>query len=291
MLMRLCRLLPTGLSYRLCDWAAGRLARQENHPFVRTLRENMAVVHSLPPAAPAMDRIVLSLLRNALYSYVDLFRAARGDGRTADGAVQIDAGIERLIIECRASGRGLLLVGAHMCSFDMLLLGLRDHFSSVQVLSKAQPVEGNCLMNELRRAHGVEITPVSTASLRRAIRTLRSGGVVAIAADLPAHLETGGAELTFFGRRTRMLVGHARLAIQTGARMVVGASVRVDRDAYRVEMAPVPRPRPSGDREHDVTAWAQVCMLVLERFIRQAPDQWLMSQPVWTGPPAEGVFA
>jgi lauroyl/myristoyl acyltransferase len=146
-------------------------------------------------------------------------------------------------------------------------------------------------MNDLRRAHGIDITPISTATLRRAIRTLRAGGIVAIAADLPARAAADGAELTFFGRRTHLLVGHARLALCTGSQMVVGASVRVGRDAYRAEMAVVPQLSPSGDRDRDQTAWAQASVAMLERFIRQAPEQWLMPQPVWAGPPAEGVFA
>jgi lauroyl/myristoyl acyltransferase len=290
-LMRLSRLVPAALAYRLCDWAAGRLACQEDNPFVRTLRENMAVVHAIPPTGPAMDRVLLRLLRNTLYSYVDLFRAAGGDGRSIVRAVRIDPAVERLIGECRATGRGLLLVGAHMCSFDMLLLRLRELAPAVQVLSKADPVEGNCVMNDLRRAHGIDITPTSTITLRRAIRTLRAGGIVAIAADLPARVPADGAELTFFGRPTRLLVGHARLALCTGSQMVVGASVRVDRDVYRAEMAVVPQPPPSGDRDCDAVAWAQASVTVLERFIRQAPEQWLMPQPVWAGPPAEGVFA
>jgi lauroyl/myristoyl acyltransferase len=290
-LMRLSRLIPAALAYRICDWAAARLARQEGNSFVRTLRENMGVVHAISPADPELDRIVLRLLRNTLYSYVDLFRAAAGDGHAVSRFVQIDAAVQRLLDEGLATGRGLLLVGAHMCSFDMLLLRLRELVPTVQVLSKADPVEGTCLMNDLRRAHGLHITPISIATLRQAIRTLRAGGIVAIAADLPAHLPGDGPELTFFGRRTRLLVGHARLALSTGSRMLVGASVRVGRDAYRAEMAIVPPPPPSGDREQDGAAWAQASVVALERFIRQAPEQWLMPQPVWTGPPAEGVFA
>jgi lauroyl/myristoyl acyltransferase len=248
----------------------------------------MAVVHRLLPESPEIERVVTQLLRNAFYSYADLFATAGSDPRAIRRTLPIDPAVHRLLDECRASGRGLLLVGAHMCSFDMLLLRLPDIFPTVQILSKADPIEGNCLMNELRRAHGLTVTPIGIVSLRQAVTTLRSGGVVAIAADLPGE---NGTDVLFFGRRTRLLAGHARLALLSGAQMMVGASVRVGRNAYRVEMTPVPQPPPTGDRQRDAVLWEQASVTALELLIEQAPEQWFMPQPVWAGPAAEGVFA
>ncbi len=278
----LCRVLPCSLSYRLCDWAAGHLTAQRDHPFVSALRHNMAVVHHLSPADPELDQIVARLLLKSLCSYVDLFRAAAGPAEMQTFC-QINPAALRMIRACRQDGRGLVLVGAHMCSFDLMLLGLKNIFPAVQLLSNADPQGSSRLMNQLRRQHGLQITPISLQSLRQAVETLRAGGVVAIAADLPAQ---DGAELTFFGRPARLLIGHARLAIKTGATMLVGASHRVGRGAFRAEIAPVPRPSCSKDQQQDAIAWAQDSLAALEKLIRDAPDEWLMPHPIWPAQPA-----
>lgn len=273
-----CGRLPVSISYRICRWAASRLAGSTESPFVKHLRDNMGVVHGLEPEDPRLDRVVRQLLENSLCSYVDLFRAAAG---VTDpfSRCQIDPETECLIRECRSSGQGLLLVGAHMCSFDFMLLKLREHFPKVQLLSLANPKGSNCVMNQLRRAHGLNVTPISRGTLRQAIQTLKAGGVVAIAADLPAA--EGGEELAFFGRSAALLVGHSRLAVSTGARMVVGASHRRGQDSYWAEATLVPQPEKSGDRRRDARHWAQAALDAMEAFINRWPDEWLMPQPVW----------
>jgi lauroyl/myristoyl acyltransferase len=120
----------------------------------------------------------------------------------------------KIIEEYRSPGRGLILVGAHTCSFDILLLGLKEVFPSVQILRNADPQGSSRLMNEIRKEHGVMMTPISMRSLRQALTRLRQGGVVAIAADVPVE---GGEELFFFGHESQLPVGHARLALGTGA--------------------------------------------------------------------------
>lgn len=282
-LTRICGKLPVALSYRICRWAAARLAQKEESPFVGALRSNMAVVHGMETDDPRLSGVVTQLLENTLCSYVDLFRAA-ASAADPHTRCQMDPETEQLIQECRSSGQGLLLVGAHMCSFDFLLIKLREHFPQVQLLSMADPVGGNCVMNQLRRAHGLNVTPISRQTLRQAMETLRNGGVVAIAADLPAV--EGGAELEFFGRNAALLVGHSRLAVSTGARMVVGASHRKGRDAYWAEATLVPRPVKSGDRRRDVLHWAQASLAAMEKFIGRWPDEWLMPKPIWTEAPA-----
>lgn len=278
------RLLPPGLAGRAGRWLATNLARQRGLSLISALRANMAVVHNLTQDDPELDQLVASLLENALCSYSDLLRAAAAGPQAIDALCQLDPASLQAIEDCRATGQGLLLVGAHMCSFELLLLGLRRFFPTVQVLSKANPAWGTRLTNSLRRGQGIEVTPISMKALRQAIGTLRAGGVVAIAADLPAE---NGEEMTFFGRRARLAVGHSRLALKTKARMLVCASYRLGRGAYRAEVVQVPRPASTGSQKQDSLRWARASLAALERLIARAPDQWLMPQRIWPAPAAE----
>jgi lauroyl/myristoyl acyltransferase len=274
----ICRILPHTLAYRLAWRLSLHLAQQDELPFVKALRRNMAVVGDLTESHPELERAVLHLLYNTLCSYVDFFRASASGREAIYAACRFDGSAYQLREACAASNQGLLIVGVHMCSFDLLLLGLKKLFPSLQVLSNASPTGSSCVMNDIRRQHGLDITPISTQSLRQAIHTLRSGGVVAVAADLPSE---DGEELQFFGRKSRLVTGHARLAAKTNARMVVGASRRVGPGNYQALAKPVPQPDPTGDRKQDVIRWAQGSLRVIEDVIRNSPEEWLMPLPVW----------
>lgn len=277
--MALCRTLPRRQAYWLADRLAGVVARQNDLPFVTALRANMAVVRGLPEGHPAVERAVGRLMRNALRSHVDLFRGLTAEeGLGVHAAVEFDPTAQRSLEACRASGKGLVLVGVHTCSFDILLLSMQAHFPSVQILTNAHPVGSSQVMNALRIRCGVEVTPISVTALRSSVERLRGGGVIALAADLPVE---GGEALTFFGRSSRLPVGHARLALGAGAQMVVGASYRLSDGVYRAVAAPVPAPTSTGDRQRDVLRWAQRSFAAMEKLIRARPEEWLMPLPLW----------
>ena len=280
LVMMLCRVLPRGVIRRLGRWLSAYLSRRGDLPFVRALCANQAVVHGLPEAHPRVRRAVAQLLENTVASYADLFRMVQRGAEEGRVVCEIDPQMRQTIEGCLRSGQGLILVGAHMCSFDILLLGLRQILPEVQILSNADPQGSSQFMNRLRAEQGLLVTPLSVGSIRQAMERLRRGGIVAIAADIPAD---SGELLTFFGRSSQLPVGHTRLALGTGARVLVGVSHRDAGGTYRAEVALAPQPESSGDRKQDVLRWAQASLHLLEGFIRRWPQEWLMPLPVWSG--------
>lgn len=278
--MFLCRVLPGPLVCHLGKWLAGYLARREDLPLVHALWANMAVVCGLPEEHPEVRQAVAQLLFNAILSYADFFRMVQMDQQEVPVDWELDPAMRQAIEESLATGRGMVLVGAHMCSFDILLLALKEVMPDVQILTNADPQGSSRVMNEIRQAQGLHVTPLSVHSIRQALERLEGGGVVAVAADIPVE---GGEKLTFFGRTSQLPVGHARLAWRTGANLLVGASYRVGEGAYRAEVALAPRPESTGDRRGDVARWAQASLTLLESYIRKWPEEWLMPIPVWPG--------
>jgi lauroyl/myristoyl acyltransferase len=278
LVMLLCRVLPRRLIYRLGDWISTHIARRRDRPFVKALHANVAVVHGLPEEHSKVARAVARLLRNTVRGYVDLFRALLAGPKKIRTICELDPSLISIIEMCLGSGQGLVLVGAHTCSFDLLLLRINELFPSVQVLSNSAPKGSSQVMNDLRRKHGLDTTPISVHSLRQAVNRLRVGGVVAIAADLPIE---NGEESNFFGQKSRLPVGHTRLALGTHAKILVGFSHRIGEGLYRAEAVLVPRPVSVGDKRRDVVRWAQDSLTAVEGFIQRWPEEWLMPLPVW----------
>jgi lauroyl/myristoyl acyltransferase len=278
LVMMICRVLPRSAIRRLGRWLSAYLSRRDDLPFIRALLANQAVVHGLPEGHPHVRRAVARLLENTITSYADLFRMVQGGAEDGRVVCEIDPQMRQAIEGCLAGGQGLILVGAHMVSFDILLLGLRQILPEVQILSNADPQGSSQFMNRLRAEQGLLVTPLSVSSIRQATERLRRGGIVAIAADIPVD---SGELLTFFGRSSQLPVGHTRLALGTGARVLVGVSHRDAEGTYRAEVALAPQPESSGDRKQDVVHWAQASLHLLEGFIRRWPQEWLMPLPVW----------
>jgi lauroyl/myristoyl acyltransferase len=273
----MCGALTRQQAQRLIKPIALSLADKHDHPMVSAVRGNMAIISGRSLHDPEVDRAVVRLLGNTLAGYADLFRLVAKDHNPAILFDISNAAYQALEAHAKRN-RGLVLVGVHMCSFDLSLLVAAGMFPAIQGLTKANPEGSAPIMNEIRSSYGIQATPLSTDTLRRTINLLQSGGVVAVAADVPVD---DGEEFIFFGRRTRLGIGHARLALATGADMVVVVSHRTRGGRYRIEAVPILRPASTGNRREDALRLAQATLRRIERYIARWPDEWFMPIPVW----------
>ena len=239
------------------------------------LRSNLAVIHRLPQDSAALDERVIENLRNAFVSYVEFFIIACRGPEAIDAACEIDPAALQLIKKHQARGRGIVLVAAHSTSLDIFMLAMSRHLPGMQALTLPQPPLNTRIMNRLRGKYGFQLNPISSASLRSAVRHIRRGGIVGIAADVPAQY---GAQLNLFGKPCQLPIGYTRLAAATDSAIVVGISQRVSPGKYRGFGIEVPS---SGGDEED---WAAVVLEVLEQHIMERPQEWFMPLPLWPSP-------
>lgn len=272
------RVLSRNQTYKLADWVADRVVARTNAAMVKAVRSNQAIVRDLPHDSLELDGAVREIFRNTARGYADWYRATAGGPEAVLASITIDPVLVDSLQRTQLEGRGLMIVGAHMSSFNVLLLALGVLGYPIQALSLSQ-LRGDMLVdNAVRRKFGLHITPISVQSLREAMERLRNGGIVMTGVDRPG---SGSEELTFFGRKTRLPIGHARLAIQTNSRVLVGSTVTVRSGEYRADVKPLIDPEISGDLRVDSVRLAQQVLNNLEGFIRSRPGEWLMFYPVW----------
>jgi KDO2-lipid IV(A) lauroyltransferase len=272
------RLLNRDQAYQLADWLARIVATRTNSYTLKAIRANQAVVRGLLYDSTELDQAVHDVIRNAARGYADWYRAVARGPEALTSSVAIEKHLEQSVLESVANNRGLVLAGAHMSSFNILLLALGVKGYPIQALSYANPHGAYLVDNALRQKFGLDITPISMQSLRRAVRRLREGGLVMTGIDRP---DDHGENLTFFGHQVQLPVGHARLAISTGANILVGIVKSADDGVYRIDCAPVIEPLSTGDQYRDMIVLAQKVISVVEAYIRSRPSEWLMFFPVW----------
>jgi lauroyl/myristoyl acyltransferase len=278
MALTLAGRLPRRWAYALGELLADRVASQDTLPLTRALRANLAVILSLPQEHPEVGRRVRRLVRLSCRSYVDFARAARHSGSVGGTCFRMRPETTASLDDALSMREGVILAGAHTCSFDLLLIAISWRFPDVLILTKPNPAGGSKQMNRMRIHLGLDILPISAESLREAVRRLRQGGIVALAADVPT---SDAGDLAFFGRTSRLTDGFARIALAGGARIMAGLSRRLADGVYEGIGEFVPPPPARLGRQRRARAWAQQSLVHLESLLRQWPDEWLMPEPVW----------
>jgi KDO2-lipid IV(A) lauroyltransferase len=212
-------------------------------------------------------------------TYYDFFRIVNQPPPLLIDAVKIPESLLVLIESDMASGRGVLLLGMHMSSFDLVILGLGARGLPIQVLSLADPGPGFQVLNRLRATSGFDVTPITPGSLRAAVRRLRGGGVVVTGVDRPVPQDREVIE--FFGQPAYLPVGPTRLALMAGATVVIGACHYDAEAGYVLEYTGPVEMVSTGDRRQDASTNTRRIAAIVEGYVRAHPDQWMMFHPFW----------
>jgi KDO2-lipid IV(A) lauroyltransferase len=167
-----------------------------------------------------------------------------------------------------------------MSNFDLVLQAIAMYYGpDILGISMPQPGGGYRLQNDLRRQHGLEITPASVTSLKRAVERLRAGGSVITGLDRPTP--EGKYRPQFFDRPASLPVHHIYLAMKAHVPVYVFAATFGADGRYHIHAAGPVHMQDYADHRIAVERNAEAILQVAEGFIRQAPQQWSMFFPVW----------
>jgi predicted LPLAT superfamily acyltransferase len=190
---------------------------------------------------------------------------------SVDGAQAFDAAV--------AEGRGCILLGAHLGSFEVLrsVGATRRSLRIRMVMETANAVRIQSVFRRIQPASADWIIPMgSPTALLRAKEALERGEVVGILADRVWHHERA-ATLPLLGAPARFPLGAFRVAAALGAPVVLGVGLYRDGNRYDVHFERLDRP---GD-----TAAALLARYVarLEHYCRAAPYNWFNFYDFWSG--------
>jgi Kdo2-lipid IVA lauroyltransferase/acyltransferase len=269
------RLPPRAL--RAAGVALGRIAHAVV-PRARKLAEQN-VARAMPELDRDARRALVLLSYRTLGGYLgdavamlDLRRAAVSLP-FADGAREtLDAAI--------AEGHGVLFASGHLGPWERVAATLvANEVPFTAVAREAYDPRLTRLYDRLRGARGLPtIYRGAPGAATALLRTLRRGRVLGIPMDLASRVPS--IDVPFLGHDARTPVGPARLALRTGAAVVVGVPGRSS--AGTLELA-ITRLRTddldaSADGERTLTTRIND---VLSARIRDLPEGWVWMHPRW----------
>jgi KDO2-lipid IV(A) lauroyltransferase len=276
--MMLARWLPAGAGQRVADTAARLAARNPRSPLVQAIRSNQAVARGLAYESREAKAAVDQVLKLAMRAHADVFRAmAIGRQALMDG-IALDSSLVALLDMGLSSGRGVIMVGAHMSAFEFLLLTLAERGYPGLALAAAEQTGSYRVQNEIRRQHGLDVRPIDPRTLRAAFDRLAKGGLVMTGVDRP---DPHGRTLRLFGRPACLPDGPARMALRTGS-LLIGGICRSDGPHHYLGIGlGAIDPRNYASTDDGATALAQDVLSMFEPELRARPEEWVMYFPLW----------
>ena len=191
---------------------------------------------------------------------------------------------DRAAVEAYASGQGVLFLTPHMGCFEITAQALALRFSAqhgpLTVLYRPARHDGlGEVMSLARQRPGLEAVPTTLAGVRQMIKALRSGRAVGLLPD-QVPPEGMGQWAPFFGKPAYTMTLAARLALQTGARIVLiwgerlpwGRGYRLHTQAFGHELP--------ADLD---TAVVQINQ-AMESLILQCPSQYIWAYARYKNP-------
>ncbi len=189
---------------------------------------------------------------------------------------------DALIDAAVASGRGLMLLTAHLGSFEVAAQAYAERWGARQPLTAlyrpARQPWLRAVMEGSRRRPGLLTAPASLAGVRQLMRALKAGQTLGMLPD-QVPPEGMGVWAPFFGQPAYTMTLAAKLAQQNGATVLLIWAQRLPRGGgYAVGLEPLAEPLP-GKAGLSEEQWAQAAAAAINRsmevVIRKHPQQYL----------------
>ncbi len=265
---------PDSLARNLFDRGGAWAGRRGGGP--DQLRRNLARVLGVAPAQVPDDTVEAAVRSYARYWY-EAFRLPSMDPARAAASVTLPADDQADLAQAHARGKGIVIALPHSGNWDMAGVWLVQHYGKfATVAERLKPESLFRRFVDYRESLGFEIFPLSGGEqppFTVLAERLRAGGIICLLGerDLAKH----GVEVEFFGEKTRMPAGPARLAIDTGA------ALKVAHHWFGAGATSQLRCGPAIDTSGGVEATTQLLADAYARNIAAHPTDWHMLQPLW----------
>jgi len=185
------------------------------------------------------------------------------------------------LIEAISKGRGVVLVSAHLGNWEMLgrLFSIISKQPTLMITRVLDNPAMHRLVYECRSGTGSVAVPKEKSGTH-ILRVLGQGGVVALLLDQNAAWFEG-VYVTFFNRKACTNKGPTKLAMMTGSLVVPLFCIRQPDGMYRLTCEKAVEMVRTGNDDDDLEVNTQRLNDILEKWIRETPEQWLWVHRRW----------
>jgi len=246
-------------------------------PHRRIVRRNLQFTHP-DWTREKIDNLARRVFQNLGISFLETFQLATLSREQVLGRVRV-VGLENLQNALKSKS-GLILVSAHLGSWETGLLFFCCYIQKpiLGVAKKIRLAPLNRWVHRLRSRFGLKIV-YKKGALPEMRRVLRRGGVIGLLVDQSRRSE--GVDVNFFGHRVTTTPAAAFLAIRCQSPVLPLFCVRDDSGRLNVIVKSPLEMKRTGDLRSDIQSNTQMITDVVEKAVRQYPDQWFWVHKRW----------
>lgn len=176
--------------------------------------------------------------------------------------------------------KGVFLLTAHYGNWELgaLYFGIKLK-NGLKVLAKSQRnrLVSNWLKNMREKFENKEIR--LGLGVKAILSAIRAKEIVGIVGDQRGP--KNGLRINFFGRQTATYVGTAKMAVKTGAPILVVFFKRNQYNNFECELTEIDYSQYSNNLDDAVEEVNQEYMKLLEKQIMDCPEQWFWMHNIW----------
>ena len=281
--MRVAALLPWRASIRLHK-RLGRAARPLLRGPQRIARRNIEACFP-ELSAEAVENLLVRHFESIGAFFAETAIAWFADPERIDRLFEVQGA--RHVEKALAAGRGVILFSGHFTTLEICARRAKD---VAPLFAFMYQTRSSDLLNEMQARNRRNAAQLSFPkdNVRAMLRSLRSNAAVWYAPD-QVYLGKQARLVPFFGVPAMTNVATSKLARLSGAAVVPFFFGRRDDDSgYLLRFEPALEDFPSADAEGDTRRLVEV----LERFVRECPDQYMWIHRRFKGrpPPLPNIY-
>jgi Kdo2-lipid IVA lauroyltransferase/acyltransferase len=191
----------------------------------------------------------------------------------------VDATSQEVLAGIKAAKRRSLHFSLHSANWELCASAAPQ--ADVKRLVPYRRLRNQPLTDELvryRKASGTTPLTVGPSMISEIRKKFNEGDALGMLID--QHF-VSGIEVTFFGRPTKLNPLFARLVRIYDCPVYGSRVIRRDDGRFGYEIVGPIEPARDARGRVDVQATTQLCASLLERWIREYPEQWLWLHPIW----------
>ncbi len=177
--------------------------------------------------------------------------------------------------------KGVFILGGHFGNWELLSAAINIYLTpNMAVIAREIDfVPLDRVINTLRSNFGVEVIN-KQRGIRKIMKALKDKKSVGILLDQNVD-RYEGVFVPFLGRQACVNKGLALMALKTGTPVVPVFSVRQPDGRYRIFVEKEVELIRTGDKTRDVEENTALFTGIIEKYIRQYPDQWFWFHRRW----------
>lgn len=249
------------------------------------IASNLQRVYQLPAFSSFAQDFQRQVFRSQFTVLLETLKTslATQDPNQIEGLAELG----QVVQELTRSGRGLIVVTAHLGSWEFVARYTAQASAQVfYALAKPSKLpEMTLLMDRLRaRMNTVILWTDQKQLLREMLKILKNGSCLGFVMDQKPEARIGPL-VEFLGQTTEFVSGPAKLSIRQGSPVLAVFCMRIGPQRYRIIHEVIAG---ADHGQVDEILLTQKMATAIEKVIRLFPEQWLWNYKRWRSPPHLG---